>query len=150
VLLPEAAEVPIQCIDGRDLAAFILLGLAGEFSGVFNVASRAGAWRWGDLIDACEAAAAVRVSRRWVPSERLLSLGVQPWKDLPLWLPAAGEHAAFLRCDTRLAHDAGLRCRPLAETAADTLAWWRALPEAERAFTEVGLAPEREAALLAP
>jgi 2'-hydroxyisoflavone reductase len=148
LLCPGAAEVPIQCIDGRDLAQFILHAVASERGGVFNVASLADAWDWGGLIDACEAAAQLRVHRLWVDSERLLSLGVQPWKDLPLWLPPTGEMAAFMRCDTRRAHAAGLVCRPLAETAADTLAWWRALPEADRAFTQVGLTPEREAELL--
>ena len=44
---------------------------------------------------------------------------------------------------------AGLAIRPLAQTVADTLAWWRSLPAEARAFNSTGLAADREAALLA-
>jgi len=42
-----------------------------------------------------------------------------------------------------------LTCRPLAQTAADTLAWYRQLPEERQSKMRAGLAPEREAAVLA-
>ena len=54
-----------------------------------------------------------------------------------------------MRVETTRAEQAGLKLRPIADTAADTLAWWQALPPEARAFPQTGLAPEREAALLA-
>ena len=51
--------------------------------------------------------------------------------------------------DTRRAVAAGLRTRPLAQTVADTLAWYRALPPAQQVFDKAGLTPEREAQALA-
>jgi 2'-hydroxyisoflavone reductase len=42
----------------------------------------------------------------------------------------------------------GLRFRPLAETARDTLAWWKAQPEERRVKLAAGLAPEKEQAVL--
>jgi hypothetical protein len=42
-----------------------------------------------------------------------------------LWLPLP-DYAGFATRDTTAARDAGLKVRPLAETARDTLAWLRA------------------------
>jgi 2'-hydroxyisoflavone reductase len=80
----------------------------------------------------------------WVDEAFLLSAGVQPWSELPLWVPAA-DAAAFL-ADVSRALAAGLRFRPIAETVRDTLGWARTWP-ADRAL-RAGLAPEREAELL--
>lgn len=74
---------------------------------------------------------------------------MKPWIELPLWLSSASEHAAFARTDTRAAQAAGLAIRPIAQTVADTLAWYRRLPSDQQAFTKAGLSPEREALALA-
>ncbi len=74
----------------------------------------------------------------------LQARGLQPWSDLPLALPDDAEHAGFMRTDAGRAVAAGLRTRPLAETVADTLAWWRGLPSAAQAFDKAGLSVERE------
>jgi 2'-hydroxyisoflavone reductase len=42
----------------------------------------------------------------------------------------------------------GLRFRPVADTAAAILAWWRTLPEERRQKPRAGLSPAREAAVL--
>ena len=44
---------------------------------------------------------------------------------------------------------AGLCCRPISATVADTLAWWKGLPATQQVFGSTGLAAQREAALLA-
>ncbi len=56
---------------------------------------------------------------------------------------------AFMAVPSSRAQAAGLRCRPITETVADTLAWWQALPAAQQGFAATGLAPEREAGVLA-
>lgn len=153
VLVPGAPQRPLQCIDVRDLAGWLLRLLDAGASGAFNATSPPGAADWGGLIDACVQAAGGRPVLHWVDDAHLLAQGVEPWKDLPLWLPADGpqaaEHAAFMAVPTDRAAAAGLACRPLAETVADTLAWWRRLPPERQAFTLAGLAPGREAAVLA-
>jgi 2'-hydroxyisoflavone reductase len=68
---------------------------------------------------------------------------------MPVWIPAEGEYAGFGRISTERAQRAGLRTRPLEDTVADTLAWWRAQPEARRAEPKAGLSPSREAEVLA-
>jgi hypothetical protein len=61
----------------------------------------------------------------WVPQEFLLDRDVKPWRgtrSLPMWLPRP-EYAGHSSRDGSPAYAAGLRCRDLAETARDTLAW---------------------------
>jgi 2'-hydroxyisoflavone reductase len=43
----------------------------------------------------------------------------------------------------------GLTFRPLAETARDTLAWFKSLPQDRQSKTKAGLTPVREAEVLA-
>jgi 2'-hydroxyisoflavone reductase len=59
-----------------------------------------------------------------------------------------GETFGFHRRDIRRAVAAGLTYRLLPLTAADTLAWLRALPPERQARLRAGLIPEREADLL--
>jgi 2'-hydroxyisoflavone reductase len=150
VLAPGRPQEPVQCIDARDLAAFVLHAIGQELRGAFNVASPAGRWTFGELLHTCAAeAGAGAVPLVWAASERLEALGVQPWLDLPLWLPAQGEHAAFMQVNCEAAQRAGLQVRPLAETVHDTLAWHRSLPGEQQASLRVGISAEREAELLA-
>lgn len=152
VLAPGAADRPLQFIDARDLAAWVLRLIDIGASGPFNAIAPPGFSTWGALLQACAGAAGTTPDLRWVPDAVLLAQGVAPWSDLPLWLPVDGpdaaEHAAFMAVPTDRAQAAGLVCRPVAETVADTLGWWRALPSERQAFAQTGLAPEREAALL--
>jgi 2'-hydroxyisoflavone reductase len=149
LLAPGAPDDPVQFIDARDLAAFILQLIEDGRSGLFNATSPRGMWTMGEVLRTCAEAAGTQPAWDWAPSGWLLEQGVGPWMELPLWLPAEGEHAAFMRVQTPRAEEAGLLLRPLADTVADTLAWWQALPTEARAFPQTGLAPEREAALLA-
>lgn len=146
VLAPGRPEDPVQVIDARDLAAFTLTLLDRGTGGSFNAIGET--FTMGELMAACAAAASVRPRWCWVPMAELMAQGLQPWSDLPVALPDDEEHRGFMRTDVRRALAAGLRTRPLIETVADTLAWWRALPPAQQVFDKAGLAPEREAAVL--
>jgi 2'-hydroxyisoflavone reductase len=63
----------------------------------------------------------------WLDGERVLDAGVQPWSELPLWLPS-NDYAGMARADISQALAAGLTFRPVGETIADTLAWDRSEP----------------------
>jgi len=74
---------------------------------------------------------------------------VSAWTDLPVWVPGRGDSAGFARRNIGRAVHAGLTFRPLATTAVDTLAWFRAQPVERQAKPRTGLTPEREAEVLA-
>ena len=143
VLAPAPPDQPVQFIDVRDLATWIVAATENELDGVYNATGDAVTFQ--QLLDEC-----LRVSGDaelvWVPSERLVAAGVGEWIELPLWI-VAPEYAAMHRTDVTKAKRAGLQLRPLAETISDTLAWdaAREIPRAEG----VGLTPERERELLA-
>jgi 2'-hydroxyisoflavone reductase len=150
MLWPGRPQAPLQWVDARDLAAFALRAAAQAWQGALNVGSPAGQWCWGDLAQACAEATDAAFTPVWLPQAALLAAGVQPWSELPLWLPEGeGPHAAFLQVDCRRAQALGLVCRAPRRTVADTLDWWRGLPPAQQRFEATGLSPEREQALLA-
>jgi hypothetical protein len=62
---------------------------------------------------------------------------------LPVWIPGSDDRG-FMAHDVTSSLAAGLRLRPLAETARDTLAWVRATPDA----TVTGLTLAEEQAIL--
>lgn len=146
VLAPGRPDDPVQVIDARDLAVFTLALLDRGTHGTFNAVCEP--FTMGALMAACAAAAGVRPDWRWIPMATLQAQGLEPWSDLPVALPDDDEHRGFMRTDVRRAVAAGLRTRPLQDTVADTLAWWRALPAAQQVFDKAGLAPEREAEVL--
>ena len=59
------------------------------------------------------------------------------------------ESAGFHRNDISASLAKGLTFRPVATTAADTLAWFRTLPADRQAKLGAGISAEREKALLA-
>jgi 2'-hydroxyisoflavone reductase len=85
----------------------------------------------------------------FVPADFLAAQNVAPWGDMPVWVPGQGESEGFSRISIARAVAAGLTFRPLATTAADTLAWFRAQPAERQAAIKSGIKPEREAEVLA-
>ena len=148
VLAPGDPRDGIQVIDARDLVAFMLRAVDQGRSGAFNLTCPPHTLTLGALLQACADAAGCSPQWIWARASELERLGLAAWSDLPVWLPAEGEHAAFALADTRAAEAAGLQIRPMAQTVADTLAWYRGLPNEQQVFSKAGLSPEREAAAL--
>ncbi len=149
VLAPGTPDDPVQVIDVRDLGDFGVRTIADGTLGLFNATGPASTLGVGRMLEACRKAAGKDVTVTWVPAEFLGEQKVSPWSDMPVWLPPVGETAGFAKIDCRKAIAKGLTFRSIDETAADTLKWWRTLPEERRAKTRAGLAPEREKEVLA-
>ncbi|MFO1395636.1 MAG: hypothetical protein U1F48_01105 [Burkholderiales bacterium] len=124
-VVPLPAERPIQLVDARDLAAFMLGLVARGVGGTFNATSPAGHWTFGDLVRAAGEVAGPGAPRpAWTDEALLLEKKVAPWTGLPLWIPTTfADEAGFMEIDCRKAARAGLAVRPLAATIADTAAW---------------------------
>jgi 2'-hydroxyisoflavone reductase len=155
MLVPDMpANAALQFIDVRDLGDWMVRLLERGASGVFNASGPVGGppLGWAELLAACNDAAAARHSaaiRTTAVGEAFLRRhGVQPWSELPLWLPSADPaYAGFMRIDTARAATAGLRTRPLRETLDAVLD--EGLPPAGDPRRASTLTREREAALLA-
>ena len=152
MLAPGPPELPLQYIDARDLARFVLDAAGAGHSGVFNVVSRRGHATMATLLETCvEVAGGGDAELRWLAPSEVLRAGIDPWTELPIWIPPEDEFAAMHDANVERAHAAGLRCRALRETVADTWAWMSALegpPPLRAGLSAPGLAPERERAAL--
>jgi len=162
VLAPGPAELPLQYVDARDLAAFALDAAAGGASGPVDVVSAPGHTTMGELLAACVAVTADAAASAgnppaelvWVEPETVLAAGIEPWSQLPVWLPPGELHDALHGTDTSRASALGLRTRDVRETVRDTWAWLRGLDAAGEATPQrsdrpaVGLPPDLEAAAL--
>ena len=83
--------------------------------------------------------------------ERIAAAGIEPWTQLPIWLPPGELHDHLHRGDVSKAVAAGLRCRPVAETVADTWSWLQSIGGASPQRPDrpaVGLDPDVEAKVL--
>ncbi|MFD1825270.1 MULTISPECIES: NAD-dependent epimerase/dehydratase family protein [Mumia] len=126
VLAPGPADRPLQYVDGRDLAAWMLDCAEAKTGGVVDAVSPPGHTTTQALLHACVAATRADASLVWAPPEVLAAEGITGWSDLPIWVPPTGDLAGLHESDTRAAYEAGLRCRPIEETVADTWAWLQA------------------------
>ncbi|RBM11373.1 NAD-dependent epimerase [Streptomyces sp. PT12] len=147
ILAPGRPERTIQPVDVRDVAAFALDQAAARIGGAYNITAPLGRETMGDLLNACVDETGGRGRLEWVPDAVLDQHGVRQWTELPLWRTAAGAWAV----DSTGAHAVGLRCRPLGQTVADTWAWLHTggMPVDHPRWAEHGIAPEKEAAILA-
>ncbi|HEY3180431.1 MAG TPA: NAD-dependent epimerase/dehydratase family protein [Casimicrobiaceae bacterium] len=123
-VVPLLRDRPVQFIDGRDLAQWMIDLLENATGGTFNACSAAGQWTMGDLIDALVNASRSPPEPAWTDEATLHAHHVEPWVGLPLWLPANDpDSAGFMTFDCTKAARAGLRLRPLEQTIDDTAAW---------------------------
>jgi 2'-hydroxyisoflavone reductase len=153
-IAPGAPGDPFQIIDARDLAAFTLDAVEKNVTGTYNLVSNVNDFKFGELTDACIAAAkkqakpAVAPRATFLPTEFLEAQEVAPWSEMPVWLPAKGDEAAFAGTSNKAALSKGLRITPLKKTVSDTLAWHLTRPAEEREKLKSGIAPEKEAKVL--
>jgi nucleoside-diphosphate-sugar epimerase len=150
VLAPGPAERPRQFVDARDLADWMLRCARDRTSGAFNAISELGHLNMAALLESCLAVTGAAANLVWVDPEFVLAQQIEPWTELPIWLPP-GPDLDGHSLDTRRAAAAGLVCRPLLETVRDTWRWLSAggVPRAPAGRAAVGLDVAKERAALA-
>lgn len=144
---PGAPGAPIQLIDARDLAAFLVDLAEQRTPGAFNGTGPIGQTTWGELLHAAGDAELV-----WIPDDKLQQAEVTEWTELPMWLPAE-TYLGTWRIDTTKAQAAGLTTRPVATTVRDVRTWLESgggteLGDYRSEHRPPEMSAEREAALL--
>jgi 2'-hydroxyisoflavone reductase len=121
VLAPSPPGAPVQLIDARDLANWIIEAAEHDRSGTYNAISLP--MTMMDVLETCRRVAGADAELEWVDGEFLIEQQVGPWMELPLWV--GPEEANFMRASVERALGNGLRIRPLEKTVVDTLEWAR-------------------------
>lgn len=148
VMAPGTPEDPTQYIDARDLAEFDLHLIETAQTGTYSAVGPLSPLSMAELLYGIRATVSNEISFTWVDADFLAEQEIAPWGQMTAWVPPRGEMAGFGLFDNSRAVAAGLRYRPLAVTAKDTLDWWKTLPEERRSQPRAGLAAERETEVL--
>ncbi|HLZ62091.1 MAG TPA: epimerase [Ktedonosporobacter sp.] len=146
VLAPGRKRRPVQLIDVRDAAEWMIRMVEAGQMGIYNVTGQAESLSMQQLLDTCAVVSGSDATFTWVDDAFMLEEKIQPWWQMPLWLPEEPALAGFNAISIAKALAAGLTFRPLAETVRDTLAWDSTRPAGEE--RRAGLPADDEARLL--
>jgi 2'-hydroxyisoflavone reductase len=146
ILAPGNPKAPLQFIDVRDLAAWLVTMAEARVAGTFNAVGPDGL-TWKEMLATAARALRSEAKPVWVTDRFLGEQGAKEWTDLPFYLPPSKpEVAGLFRINGAAARGQGLRTRPLEQTVADAAEWLRRTDPAKSA--KMGLSPAREAELL--
>src|SRR5213596_1518182 len=146
VLAPGKPSDPVQFIDARDLAEWTIRMAENRETGIYNATGAAEPLGIGEMLDQTKSALNSDAKFTWIPAEFLKQQKVEAWSDMPVW---AGNELGMSRANISRALAKGLTFRSLADTARDSLAWFKAQKPERQAKLKAGLTPEREAKVLA-
>ena len=149
VLAPPRAD-PIQVIDVRDLAEFLVHCVENETMGVFNAVGPGSKLTMGELLDACNEVTGAKAEFVCADGEFL----AKQEAGLPIWTQPGSEFGGFGAVANGKAIAAGLKFRPVRDTVRATWEWWNGISEPAKAAMwdaqRTGrLTPEREAEAIA-
>jgi 2'-hydroxyisoflavone reductase len=147
VLAPGRRDDPVQLVDVRDLAEFMVRLVEDGRSGIYNAAGPRAPLTMPAFLTAARDALRADARLTWVDDHDFLAEH-KIFSAVP-WVMPRGNDAGHTSVRNDRAVAAGLTFRPLADTVRDTLAWWRTVPEARRASPKWAITPEQEATALA-
>jgi 2'-hydroxyisoflavone reductase len=123
VLAPGSPDDPLQWIDVRDLADWLIMLVENQTVGSFNAVGPTPPARWGDVLRACTEAANSDAKLEWVPADWLAQNGAGGEDAFPIWIAPVGKYAGFHRWNNGRAMQAGLKLRDPRDTAKAILDW---------------------------
>ncbi|HKI06719.1 MAG TPA: NAD-dependent epimerase/dehydratase family protein [Thermoanaerobaculia bacterium] len=138
-LAPGRPDRPVELIDARDLAAWVVRMADRRETGIYNATGPESTLTMGEMLEACREETGGSTSFTWVSDTFLAERDVR----LPFWLPE--ERFGYNLTDHGRAVSKGLTYQPLARTIRDVHDWVSEDPEARKPFD---FPPEREAELL--
>lgn len=145
ILVPGRPEHPVQFIDARDLAKWVV-GLAEQrVTGVFNATGPARTTTMADLWRLMLKGTGSNGRLTWLPDDFLLKENVGEWQNLPLWIAEKTGWPGFMTINIDRALSHGLVCRALEDTVRDTLQWDRQRTQSDP--LHAGLSADQEEVL---
>jgi 2'-hydroxyisoflavone reductase len=152
MLAPGTPQDPMQFIDVRDLADFLVLCVEKQLAGRYNACNPPRAVTLGALLETSRRVAHadtrfVWASQRFLQEHKLIGRDVLDDGALPIWIAPGGEDSGAVLISPARAVSHGLRFRPVETTVRDTLAWQKQRP-ADQQTLRTGLSAQREAELL--
>jgi 2'-hydroxyisoflavone reductase len=126
MIVPGTPADPIQIIDVRDLADWIIDCIEDKVVGVYNATGPEKELSMKSFVEGVRKGVASDVSFTWVANDFLDTKGIHD--QFPLYAPPTGDTAGFHRANISRALAKGLKFRPVSETAKATLDWYKSLP----------------------
>jgi len=123
ILAPGSVDDPLQWIDVRDLADWLVTLVEHETAGTFNAIGPPAPARWGEVLDTCVKAAS-GAKLEWIPATWLEQNGMGSEDSFPIWNAPTGKYAGFHRWKNERAKAAGLTFRSAADTVNAIRAWF--------------------------
>jgi len=127
MVVPGKPADPIQIIDVRDLADWIIHCIENNIVSVYNATGPEKELSMKAMLEGVRKGVSSEVAFTWVDNEFLKTQGIKEGQ-FPLYAPPTGESAGLHRCNTSRALAKGLKFRPVSETAKATLDWYQSLP----------------------
>ena len=93
VLAPGDPGDPVQFIDARDLAEWTIRMVENRETGIYNATGPAKKLGIGEMLETTKSALDSKATFTWVDADFLQEQKVEPWSDMPVWIPPRGEEA---------------------------------------------------------
>jgi len=135
--LPGSPADPIQLIDVRDVADWIIHCIENQIVGIYNVIGPDKELTMQGMVEGVRKGVGSEVSFTWVDNQFLDTHSISQDK-FPLYAPPIAENAGFHRRSIARALARGLKFRPLPVTAKASLDWYQSLPP----NIQAGVAPQ--------
>lgn len=143
---PGDPAAPVQYIDVRDLSEFCIHLVEQDTPGIYNGAGPSySELSRQELLYAIRGVTSSKVEFTWVDEIFLAEQGIQPFA-YPLWISPNSEYKGLTRISIERSVKHGLKLRPLAVTAHDTLKWFKS--ESQERQNKLQLNLERDANIL--
>lgn len=150
VLAPGSGEDPVQTVDVRDVAAWIIECVELGRNGTYNLTGPESPLLLKEFLGRSRAGIGSDARLVWADADFLRrDHEVRSFTDLPLWAPL-DEDEGFYQIDGRKAIEQGIGYRPVEETARDAWRWHRSHFFRDVSFPVggIGLSRDREEEIL--
>ncbi len=138
---------PVQFVDVRDIANWVVYSIERRLTGIHNLAAPPVLFR--EFLEACKSAVGSSTRPVWIDGDFVYDQGIRAVDEMPLWIPK-DEDPGFFDISSEKAKQAGMRFRPHQETIAAAWKWYQSAFFKDTQFPHNGwgISREREERLL--